>query len=77
MPSLGAAAAVELRIWKEKQGWESAKPFWNLGRNRREQQHAWVPPAPQKVPGRRVVAGSSMDSSWLAQDEGPSGEGKK
>lgn len=30
------AAAVELRIWGEKQGWEGAKPFQNLGRNRRE-----------------------------------------
>lgn len=75
---LEAAAAAELRIRREKQGWEGAKPFQNLGRNRREQHHAWVPLAPQTVPGRRVVAVSSMDtSSWPAQGEGSSGEGRK
>lgn len=77
---LWGAAAVELRIWIwiEKQDWEGAKPFQDLGRNGRGQHHTWVPLAPQKLPGRRMVAVSSMDiSSWLAQGEDPSGDGRK
>lgn len=33
---------------------------------------------PQRMPGRRVVAASSVATSWcLVQGEGPSGEGRK
>lgn len=48
LPSLGAAAPVKLRIWREKQGWEGAKPFQSLGRNRREQHHAGCHQHPER-----------------------------